>query len=355
MGVSLHGTFAELRPETYHKISEHLLTLLGTDNVAKCTLLDLGSGRGKMGIELAAILPLRAAIGVEIDENLHMFAQRNSLTAAHVYPEAGPCLFGRGDLFLLGGINGANIVVAFDRAFGDRLKDHICNLANNSKDTLVLVSCFSDLREKNGKGSMAMNAHTHCIQYMHCTAPSPLTPPTPSTPPHTSPNPATAPPAPALPPASPALPPALPPPQASCPVLPCPLPWHCHAATANAVLPFAGLEAIGAGSVEGVTAGAGEQHRLYFYHFHRRCVRAEWWQKKVLDRAAAINTSMTGEVLHDWFVGLLNGRRLMKKTSHSAVLEMLIACAPVFDYLRAAASRHVFSEWLDSSANRHRQ
>lgn len=187
MGVSLHSTFAELTTETYRSIAENLVTILGTDTLAKCTLLDVGSGRGKMTIELAAILPLRAAIGVEIDENLHMFAQNNSMKAAHVYPQAGPCLFGRGNLFFLGGINGANIIVAFDRAFGARLKDHLCNLANSSKDTLVLVSCFSDLREKHGKGggsalhlgsmalgSMALGilataAHTHCT---HTAAPS---------------------------------------------------------------------------------------------------------------------------------------------------------------------------------------
>lgn len=104
-----------------------------------------------------------------------------------------------------------------------------------------------------------------------------------------------------------------------------------------------------------MTAGAGEKHRLYFYNFPRRCVRAEWWQKQVLDRAAAINTSMTDKVLHDWVIGLLNGSRLMKQTSHSVVLEMLILCAPVFDHLRVAASSHVFSVWLATPADRHGQ
>lgn len=150
MAISLHGTFGEFVPATYDGLSKHLTEMLGTETLSRSTLFDAGSGRGRMAIELASRLPLRASVGVELDENLHMFAQQNSTKALQVYPMSGPCVFARGDLQCLGSLQGANICVSFDRAFGDTLRGHLCHLANASKDIMVFVSCFANLHTKHG-------------------------------------------------------------------------------------------------------------------------------------------------------------------------------------------------------------
>lgn len=142
LAESLHSTFAEFSPTTFVAIATILLQFCGEHTLSRSTLLDCGSGRGRLALQLASQLAFRAVCGIEIDEHLHVFAQRQSMQSRSV--------FSRGDLQKLGSVRGANIVLAFDRAFGPILKKHLCELFNKSVDSFVFISCFDNLVETAG-------------------------------------------------------------------------------------------------------------------------------------------------------------------------------------------------------------
>lgn len=102
LAVSLHGTFGELTPATLDSIAHVLHSILG-NKLRTSTLIDVGSGRGKLAICMANRVSFRAVLGIEMDGQLHSFAQQNSMGTQNI--------FVKGDLNDLTSLRGANIVL----------------------------------------------------------------------------------------------------------------------------------------------------------------------------------------------------------------------------------------------------
>ena len=102
LAVSQHSTFGELTNATMDSIADALRSMLGS-KLKRCTLLDVGSGRGKLAMCVANRVSLRAAMGIEIDAQLHSFAQENS--------RCTQLIFVNGDLNSLTSLRGTNIIL----------------------------------------------------------------------------------------------------------------------------------------------------------------------------------------------------------------------------------------------------
>ena len=185
--MSQRSTFGEFTPATHWAICRAIEGIIGTSKLHKCVLLDVGSGRGRLAMCVDSQIALRSIIGVEFDHNLHDFAQTNSLGTA--------CVFAKGDFCEITSVRGANIILgtltsslcvtvchcvacvctvrtvchcvcvtvcvslsapfvcvcaAFDKAFGDTTRHHVCRLFNESPDTILLMSCSKDLCKTAG-------------------------------------------------------------------------------------------------------------------------------------------------------------------------------------------------------------
>ena len=102
LAVSLEGTFGELTPAAFDNITAVVQAILGS-NLKRCTLLDIGSGRGRLAMCISYRVCLRAVLGIELDERLHSFAQENSM--------GSQATFAKGDLNRLTSFRGANIIL----------------------------------------------------------------------------------------------------------------------------------------------------------------------------------------------------------------------------------------------------
>ena len=172
LAMSQHSTFGEFTPATHWAICKAIEGIIGTSKLPKCVLLDVGSGRGRLAMCVDSQIALRAIIGVEIDHSLHEFAQKNSMGTG--------CVFAKGDVCGITSVRGANIILgtltlarhwpatgpplalsahplfvcvhtaAFDKAFGDTTRHHVCRLFNESPDSIILMSCSKDLCETAG-------------------------------------------------------------------------------------------------------------------------------------------------------------------------------------------------------------
>jgi ribosomal protein L11 methylase PrmA len=103
IAVSHHSTFGELTPATFDGIAYVLNDIVGDRKLQRCTLLDVGSGRGRLAMCVANRLSVQAVLGIEIDKQLHKFAQHNSIGTSFI--------FAKGDLMHLTSLSGANIVL----------------------------------------------------------------------------------------------------------------------------------------------------------------------------------------------------------------------------------------------------
>jgi hypothetical protein len=186
LAMSLKSTFGEFSPATIDAIAYTLGRHVWAHHLCKCVVMDVGSGRGKLGMWLKDKLHVRAVVGVEFADNLHCFAQTNSMGTN--------CVFAKKDMCTMTSFKGANIILgqspsvciavnnctgtqhshacvrvvrvvlhcmctcgaafglraAFDVAFGDKARGHMCKLFNESPDTFVLMSCSKDLCERHG-------------------------------------------------------------------------------------------------------------------------------------------------------------------------------------------------------------
>eukprot|EP00386_Alphamonas_edax_P015793 GDKI01048255.1.p1 GENE.GDKI01048255.1~~GDKI01048255.1.p1 ORF type:complete len:271 (-),score=18.39 GDKI01048255.1:77-889(-) len=142
LASSDYSTFGEFTETSIGDICRVLSSIVGYDSLSKCTVIDLGSGRGKLAVVVQERLAVRAVVGVEMDMILHTFAQQNSLHTS--------CVLAKGDITTIENLYGIDIVLAFDRAMGDNVREHICRLFNNSHEPMILMSCFKNLRESAG-------------------------------------------------------------------------------------------------------------------------------------------------------------------------------------------------------------
>ena len=102
MAVSQEGTFGELTVGTLDGVADTLHKILGS-KLKKCTVLDVGSGRGKLAMCIADRVSVRAVMGIELDATLHSFAQENS--------RCTQIIFAKGNLNNLTSFGGANIIL----------------------------------------------------------------------------------------------------------------------------------------------------------------------------------------------------------------------------------------------------